>query len=102
MFTLTQILTTSKACRQTGVNLFVTFLNTMVQDGGPSLAQLKRELDSLSHNLLNIDLQIQGVKQGQPNPNSLQTLEQARAQIKEQVIQKQVQFELKKAQNKRQ
>ena len=72
----------------------------MAQGGGPSLAQFERELDSLSHDLLNIDLQIQQVKQGQPNPNSLQTLEQARAQIKEQVIQKQVQFELKKAQNK--
>ena len=72
----------------------------MAQGGGPSLAQLKRELDSLSHDLLNIDLQIQEVKQGQPNLNSLQNLEQARAQIKEQVIQKQVQFELNKAQNK--
>ena len=72
----------------------------MAQGRGPSLAQLKRELDSLSHDLLNIDLQIQEVKQGQPNLNSLQNLEQARAQIKEQVIQKQVQFELNKAQNK--
>ena len=67
---------------------------------GASLAQLKREWDSLSHNLLNIDLQIQQVKQDQANPHSLETLEKARSQIKEQVIQKQVQFELKKAQNK--
>ena len=101
MFILTQIVTTSKACQQTGVNL-VTFFNTIAQGGGPSLAQLKRELDSLSHNLLNTDLQIQQIKKGQPNPNSLQTLEQAKAQIKEQVIQKQVQVEIKKAQNKRQ
>ena len=71
MFTLTQILTTSKACRQTGVNL-ITFFKTMAQGGGTSLAELKRQLDSLSHNLLNIDLQIQQVKQGQGNnPNSL-------------------------------
>ena len=72
----------------------------MAQGGGPSLAQLKRELDSLSHDLLNIDLQIQQVKQSQANPHSLETLEKARSQIKEQVIQKQVQFELKKAKNK--
>ena len=58
----------------------------MAQGRGPSLAQLKRELDSLSHDLLNIDLQI--VKQGQANPHSLETLEKARSQIKEQVIQK--------------
>ena len=89
------------ACQQTGVNL-VTFFNTMVQGRGPFLSELKRQLDSLSHNLLNIDLQIQQVKQGQGNnPNSLQTLEQARSQIKDQVIQKQIQFELK-AQNKQQ
>ena len=79
----------------------VTFFNTMAQGGGPSLAELKRQLDSLSHNILNIDLQIQQVKQGQGNnPNSLKTLQQAKSQIKDQVVQKQIQFELKKAQNK--
>ena len=65
-----------------------------------SLAQLKRELDSLSHDLLNIDLQIQQVKQCQANPHSLETLEKARSQIKQEVICKQIQFEQKKAQNK--
>ena len=66
----------------------------MTQGGGLSLAELKRQLDSLSHDLLNIDLQIQQVKQGQGNnPNSLQTLEQARSQIKDEVLQKQIQFE---------
>ena len=72
----------------------------MAQDGGAnvSLAQLKRKLDSLSHNLLNIDLQIQ-VNQGQANPHSLETLEKARSQIKQEIICKQVQFEQKKAQN---
>ena len=74
----------------------------MAQGRGPSLAELKRQLDSLSHNLLNIDLKIQQVKQGQGNnTNSLQTLEQARSQIQDQVVQKQIQLELKKAQNKR-
>ena len=63
MFRLTQIVTTSTACRQTGVNL-VTFFNTMAHGGGPSLAGLKRQLDSLSHNLFNIDLQIKQIKQG--------------------------------------
>ena len=92
MFALTQILTTPKACQQTGVNLvvkLVTFFNTMAQGRGPSLAELKRQLDSLSHDLLNIDLQIQQVKQGQGNnSNSLQKLEQVRSQIKNQVIRK--------------
>ena len=76
----------------------------MVQGKGPSLAELKRQLDSLSHNLLNIDLQIQQVKQGQGNnPNSLQRLEQARPQIKSyEILQKEIQFELKKVQNKQQ
>ena len=74
----------------------------MAQGEGPSLAKLKRQLDSLSHDLLNIDLQIQQVKQGKGNnPNSLQTLEQVRSQIQDQVIQKQIQFELKEAQNNR-
>ena len=73
----------------------------MAQGSGP-LAELKRQLDSLSHDLLNIDLQIQQVKQGQGNnPNSLQRLEHARSQIKNKILQKQIQFELKKAQNKR-
>ena len=88
MFTLTQILNTSKACQQTGVNLII-FFNTMAQGRGPSLAELKRQLDSLSHNLLDIDLQIQQVKQGQGNnPYSLQRLEQARSQIKDKILQK--------------
>ena len=53
----------------------------MAQGRGPSLAELKRQLDSLSHDLLNIDLPIQQVKQGQGNnPNSLQKLEQASSQ----------------------
>ena len=72
----------------------------MAQGGGPSLAELKRQLDSLARDLFNIDLQIQQVKQGNPNPNSLQRLEQARSQIKDKILQKQIQFELKKAQNK--
>ena len=62
---LTQLLTTKKAHSQTPcVNLIVTFFSAMAQGGGAnvSLAQLKRELDSLSHNLLNIDLQMQQVK----------------------------------------
>ena len=72
----------------------------MAQGEGPSLAELKRQLDSLAWDLFNIDLQIQQVKQGNPNPNSLQRLEQARSQIKDEILQKEIQFELKKAQNK--
>ena len=43
----------------------------MAQGKGPSLAELKRQLDSLACNLFNIDLQIQQVKQENTNPNSL-------------------------------
>ena len=69
----------------------------MAQGGGPSLAELKRQLDSLAWDLFNIDPQIQQVKQGNP---SLQRLEQARLQIKDEILQEEIQFELKKAQNK--
>ena len=72
----------------------------MAQGGGPSLAELKRQLDSLAWDLFNIDPQIQQVKQGNPSPNGLQRLEQARSQIKDEILQKEIQFELKKAQNK--
>ena len=68
----------------------------MAQGRGHSFAELKRQLDSL----FNIDLQIQQVKEGKPNPNSLQRLEQARPQIKDEILQKEIQFEFKKAQNK--
>ena len=73
----------------------------MAQGGGPSLAELKRQLDSLTRDLFNIDLQIQQVKEGKANPNSVERLEQARSQIKDDILQKEIQFELKKAQNKR-
>ena len=35
--------------------------------GGPSQAQLKKDLDQLSHDLLNVDLQIQYLKQAPGN-----------------------------------
>ena len=58
MFALTQILTTSKACRQTGVNLLVTFFFTMAE-GRHTQASLKREIEDISKQIFEIDIKIQ-------------------------------------------
>ena len=39
--------------------------------GGVTKSQLKKDLARLSHKLYNIDLQIQQIRQGQPNPNQI-------------------------------
>ena len=74
----------------------------MVQGrGGVTKAQLKRELARLSHNLYNIDLQIQHIRQGQPNPNQIASLEQAKFQIPQEVVAKEAQLELLNVQSRR-
>ena len=69
--------------------------------GGPTKAELRTDLVSLAHNLNNISLQFQTIRQGQPNSNQIASLEQARFQIKEEVVQKEVQLALLEAQTKR-
>ena len=66
MFRMTQVLTTSKACQQTGVNLFVTFFFTMAE-GGHTQASLKREIDNISKQIFKIDIKIQSFKSQGPN-----------------------------------
>ena len=55
----------------------------MTEGGGAnpnvSQAQLKREIDSLSQDLFNIDLQVQQIKQGQ---QQIATLERAKPGVK--------------------
>ena len=41
-----------------------------------SKAELKRQIDQMSKDLYNIDLQLQGVRQGKPNPFSKEQLKQ--------------------------
>ena len=47
--------------------------------GGVTKAKLK--IPSLLQDLYNIDLQLQQIRLGQPNPYQIQTLEQAKFQI---------------------
>ena len=67
----------------------------MAQGGQPpkSVAQLKRELDSLAYDINNIDQQIQELKKGQGNQ---QQIDRAKLQRQKEVLAKQVQFEYKK------
>ena len=74
----------------------ITFFLTMAQ-GGVSQAQFKRDLEQLGNDLSNIDLQIQGVKQGMQQGN-LVTLEAARTQIAQEVVAKEVELTQLKAQ----
>ena len=69
----------------------------MAQGSDVSQAQSKRDLDQLSHNLFNINLQIQQLRQGVGNnQQQIAILDAASIQI-----QKEVELELKKAQGKR-
>ena len=56
-------------------------------------SSIKKEIDQLSKDLYNIDLQLQAIRQGQPNPHSTATLEQARVQIKNDLVAKEIQFQ---------
>ena len=60
----------------------------MAQGGQVSKEQLKRELDQLSCDLYNIDLQIHSARQGQPNLHQIATLEAAKLEIQEKVVAK--------------
>ena len=60
--------------------------------GGPSTAQLKREIDQLSKDLYNIDLQTQAIRQGQPSPDQITTFEATKLEIQKQVGAKEVEL----------
>ena len=63
----------------------------MAQGGGVIKVQLKGNLDQLGRDLLNIDLQIEHIKQGQQQGN-ITTLEQAKLQVQKEVVAKKLNF----------
>ena len=69
-----------------------------------SQAELKRKLDSVSKDIYFIDLELQKICQSPANtiPGRVQNLEAAKLQLQKEVVQLQVQLELKKAQSKNQ
>ena len=60
---------------------------------GLSNTELKKQIDQPSKDLYNIDLQLQGVRQGKPNPFSKEQLEKARDQVKKELVEKEIKFE---------
>ena len=74
-------------------------------EAGPTVSQaeLKQKLDSVSKDIYFIDLELQKIRQSPANtiPGRVQNLEAAKLQQKE-VVQLQVQLELKKTQSKNQ
>ena len=66
-----------------------------------SKVQLKRHSDNLSHDLYNIDLQIQNLKQQGDRQWEIKRLEQANLQVQKQVVTKQVELEIRNAQMRR-
>ena len=59
-----------------------------------SQVQLKRDLDSLSKQIFDIDLAIQ-------NTQTIANLEAAKVKIQKKIVAKQIELELKQAQNKK-
>ena len=68
--------------------------------GGPSQAQLKRELEELSRQIFEIDIKIQSFSQ-QGNNNHIPALEAVIDEITKKIQQKQVELEIKKAQSRK-
>ena len=72
----------------------------MAEEGRVSQAQLKRDLDSLSKQIFDIDLAIQR-QQGSGNTQTIANLEAAKVEIQKEIVAKQIELELKQAQNKK-
>ena len=72
----------------------------MAEGGRVSLAQLKRELDSLSQQIFQIDLKIQQFRQ-QNNTQHISNLEAAKKDLEHQILQKQIALERQQVQNKK-
>ena len=76
----------------------------MMAEGGDlsslSLAQLKRNIKQLSKEIYEIDLKIQEFR-AQGNDAHIPALETAKHDIQKQIPQHQIQFEYKKAQNRK-
>ena len=72
----------------------------MAEGGRVSQAQLKRDLDSLSKQIFDIDLPIQR-QQASGNTQTIANLEAAKVEIQKEIVAKQIELELKQAQNKK-
>ena len=83
----------------------VTYLYTMLEGESSyfqmSKAQLKRDIVQLSHNLYNIDLQIQNLRSQENQEQEIRGFETARLQAQKDMVEKEIALELKNAQSKR-
>ena len=78
----------------------VTFTLIIMAEGSVSQVQLKREINTLSNELVDIDVKIQSFEQQPHNRQHIPNLIGARAVITKQIQQKQVELEIKKAQSR--
>ena len=74
----------------------------MAEGGASDLSkvQIKCDLEQLGKDLYNIDLQIQKVKSQGNNRHQIANLEEAKHIIQKDIVQKQIQVELKVAQSR--
>ena len=72
----------------------------MAEGGRVSLGQLKRDLDSLSQQIFQIDLKIQQFRQ-QNNTQHIPNLKAAKKELQQQILQKQIALEWQQAKNKK-
>ena len=74
----------------------------MAEGGASDLpkVQIKCDLEQLGKDLYNIDLQIQKVKSQGNDQHQIATLEEVKVIIQKDVVQKQIQLELKDAQSR--
>ena len=74
----------------------------MAEGGASDLskAQIKCDLEQIGKDLYNIDLQIQKVKSQGNDRHQIDNLEEAKRIIQKDVVQKQIQLELKDAQSR--
>ena len=66
-----------------------------------SLAALKRKLDELSRQIFEIDLKIQALATQKDKQGDIANLNAAKLQLQKDIIDLQIKYELKKAQNKK-
>ena len=66
-----------------------------------SLAALKRKLDELSRQIFEIDLKIQALATQKDKQGDIANLNAAKLQLQKDIVDLQIKYELKKAQNKK-
>ena len=80
-------------------DLDVTLFFKMAEGGSMSKGQLKREIESLGKDLFNLDLQIQDLRTKANMEDQIKRLEQAKYQVQQEVVAKQIALELLDAQS---